>query len=97
MMTVVKPLNQEFQNEIIRKTGDLKSVREMAKAFDHEVAKEGGQMINTEEANAKRSKEDPGVKRISRPWCYSTQSNTPSHTADRSQMPNRRICIGCGT
>ena len=54
MMTVVKTSNQELGNKIIKKHGDLKSVRETAKAF--EVAKEGSQMINTEEADAKKVK-----------------------------------------
>ena len=52
MMTVVKTPNQEIRNEIIRKNGDLKSVRETAKAF--KVPKEGGQMINTKEIQGSR-------------------------------------------
>ena len=39
MMTVVKTSNVELRNEIIRKNGDLKSVRETFKAF--EIASEG--------------------------------------------------------
>lgn len=57
MMTVVKTLNQKLQNEIIRKNGDLRSVREMAKAFDYEEAKEGSQMINTKEAITEKREE----------------------------------------
>ena len=53
MMTAVKTSNQEIRNEVIRKNGDLKSVRKTAKAF--EVPKEGIKMINTKEAVAKKS------------------------------------------
>ena len=43
MLTVVKTGNNELRSEIIRKNGDLKSVRETAKSF--EVASEGRQMM----------------------------------------------------
>ena len=43
MMTVVKISNVELRNEIIRKNGDLKSVRETVKAF--EIASEGSKMM----------------------------------------------------
>ena len=39
MMTVVKTSNVELRNEIIRKNGDLKSVREMVKAFFSKTSK----------------------------------------------------------
>ena len=50
-MTVVKTSNVELRNEIIRKNGDLKSVRETVKAF--EIASEGSQMMN--EAHASKN------------------------------------------
>ena len=43
MLTVVKTDNNELRSEIIRKNGDIKSVRETAKSF--EVAREGRQMM----------------------------------------------------
>ena len=46
MLTVVKARNAELRNEIIRKDGDLKSVREIAKAYT--VAKEGSVMIDAD-------------------------------------------------
>ena len=52
MMTVVKTSNVELRNEIIRKNGDLKWVKETVKAF--EIASEGSQMMKSaEEEKAK--------------------------------------------
>jgi len=51
-MTLVQTGNVELRNEITRKNGDLKSVRETVKAF--EIASEGSQMMKSaEEKKAK--------------------------------------------
>lgn len=94
MMTVVKTENTELRNEIIRKNGDLKSVRETAKAF--EVANEGSQMIKRGEDGHSQAKDDPEVKRVSRPGRYSMRNKGTDRPADRSQAPDRPICTKCG-
>ena len=47
MMTVVKTSNVMLRNKIIRKNGDLKSVRETVEAF--EIASEGSKMMKNGE------------------------------------------------
>ena len=71
-MTVVKTSNVELRNEIIRKNGDLKSVRETAKAF--EIASEGSKMMkNGEEVNSQDTGE-PELKRVSTPGRFSMRN-----------------------
>ena len=53
MLAVVKTRNRELRNKLIRKNGDLKSVRETTKTF--EMAKQGSEMVmilRPEEVNA---------------------------------------------
>jgi len=47
---VVKTRNGELRNKLIRKNGDLKSVREIAKAF--EMAKQGSEMMAGDDSTA---------------------------------------------
>lgn len=65
MLTVVKTSNNELRNEIIRKNGDLKSVRETTKSF--EIASEGIQMTKGGDNIHSQAKDDPEVKRVSGP------------------------------
>ena len=82
MMTVVKTSNVELWNEIIRKNGDLKLVRETVKAF--EIASEGSEMMkNGEEVNSQDTGE-PELKRVSTPGRFSMRNKGPSRTADPS-------------
>ena len=94
MLTVVKTSNNELRSEVIRKNGDLKSVRETAKSF--EVATEGSQMMKGGDNVHSQAKDDPEVKRVSRPGRYSMRSKGPDQTAGRSQAQARSACTNCG-
>ena len=94
MMTVVKTGNVELRNEIIRKNGDLKSVRETVKAF--EIASEGSQMMKSAEEERSQVKSDPELKRVSTPGRFSMRNKGPSRTADQSQAQARSSCTKCG-
>ena len=58
MLTVVKTRNDELRGEIIRKNGDLKSVRDTVKYF--EVASEGDHMIKGGDNLHSQAKDGPG-------------------------------------
>ena len=60
MLTVVKTRNDELRGEIIRKNGDLKSVRDTAKSF--EVASEGNHMMKGGDNLQSQAKDGPEVK-----------------------------------
>ena len=94
MMTVVKTSNVELRNEIIRKNGDLKSVRETVKAF--EIASEGSQMMKSGEEDKSQDKGDPELKRVYTPGRFSMRNKGPSRTADPSQAQARPSCTKCG-
>ena len=94
MLTVVKTSNNELRSEVIRKNGYLKSVRETAKSF--EVASEGSQMMKGGHNVHSQAKDDPDVKRVSRPGRYSMRSKGPDETAGRSQAQARPACTKCG-
>jgi len=94
MMTVVKTSNVELRNEIIRKNGDLKSVRETVKAF--EIASEGGQMMKSAEEEKSQDKGDPELKRVHTPGRFSMRNKGPSRTADHLQAQPRPPCSKCG-
>ena len=94
MLTVVKTDNNELRSEIIRKNGDLKSVRETAKSF--EVAREGRQMMKGGDTVHSQAKDDPEVKRVTRPGRYSMRSKGPDQTAGRAQAQGRPGCTKCG-
>ena len=81
MMTVVKTSDVELRNEIIRKNGDLKSVRETVKAF--EIASEGSQMMKSGEEVNGQDTGNPELKRVSTPGRFSMRNKEPSSTADR--------------
>ena len=76
---MVKTSNAELRNELIRKKGDLKSVRETAKAF--EIAKEENDMIKSgckakddQEVHAMVNSE---VSKITRPGRHSMRNRAP--------------------
>ena len=94
MMTVVKTSNVELRNEIIRKNGDLKSVRETVKAF--EIASEGSQMMKSGEEVNSQDTGNPELKRVSTPGRFSMRNKGPSHPADPSQAQARPSCTKCG-
>ena len=83
MMTVVKANNVELQNEIIRKNGDLKSMRETGEAF--EIASEGSQMMKSAEEEKSQVKSDPELKRVYTPGRFSMRNKRPGRTTDHSQ------------
>ena len=85
MLTTVKTHNRELRNEIIRKDGDLKAVRELAKAY--EIAKEGNTMIVAE---ANNPKEEPEIKKITKPGRYSSRNK------DRGWPQGEQTCSKCG-
>ena len=74
MLTVVKTRNDELRGEIIRKNGDLKSIRDTAKSF--EVDSEGNRMMKGGDNIHSQAKEGP-EKRISRPGRYSMRNKGP--------------------
>lgn len=76
MLAVVKTKNGELCSELIRKNGDLKSVREAAKAF--EMAKQGSEMMAGDNSTAQggeqqSAKDSNEVKKITRPGRYSME------------------------
>lgn len=76
MLTVVKTKNGELCSELIRKNGDLKSVRETAKAF--EMAKQGSEMMAGDNSTAQggehlSAKESNEVNKITGPERYSME------------------------
>ena len=83
MMTVVKTSNVELRYEIIRKNGDLKSVRETVKAF--EIEEEKSQV-----------KSDPELKRVYTPGRFSMRIKRPICITDPSQAQTRSSCTKCG-
>ena len=93
MMTVVKTSNVELRNEIIRKNGDLKLVRETVKAF--EIASEGSQMMKSGKEVNSQDTGNPELKRISIPGRFSMGNKRPSHTPDPSQAQARPSCTKC--
>jgi len=94
MMTVIKTSNVELWNEIIRKNGDLKSVRETVKAF--EIASEGSQIVKNAEEEKSQDKDDPELKRVYTLGRFSMRNKGPSRTADHSQAQARPPCSKCG-
>ena len=94
MLTVAKTGNNELRSEIIRKNGDLKSVRETAKSF--EVAGECSQMMKGGDTVHSHAKDDPEVKQVSRSRRYSMRSKDPDQTTGRSQAQARPACTKCG-
>ena len=96
MMTVVKTSNVKLRNEIIRKNGVLKSVRETVKAF--EIASEGSKMIKNEEEVNSQDTGEPELKRVSTPGRFSMRNKGPSRTSDPSQAQAqaRPSCTKCG-
>ena len=94
MLTVVKTRNDELRGEIIRKNGDLISVRDTAKSF--EVASEGNHMMKGGDNIHSQAKEGPEVKRVSRPGRYSMRNKGPDQPAGCSQAQARAACTKCG-
>ena len=88
MMTVVKKSNVELRKEIIRKYGDLKSVRQTFKDF--EIANEGGQMIKSGDDVSSYDKSDPELTRFSRLGRYSSKNLGPNLLADHCRY---RPCL----
>ena len=86
MMTVFKTSKVELRNEIKRKNGDLKSVRETCKAF--EIASEGSQMMKSAKEEKSQDKGDPELKRVYTPGRL-------NHTADHLQTQARPPCSKC--
>ena len=84
----------ELRNEIIRKNGALKSVRETVKVF--EIASEGSQMITSGEEVNSQDRGNPELKRVSTPGRFSMRNKGPSRTADPSQAQARPSCTKCG-
>ena len=93
MLTVVKTRNDELPGEIIRKNGDLKSVRVTAKSF--EVASEANHMMKGGDNLHNQAKDDPEVKRVSRPGRYSMRNKGPDQPADCSYAQARPACTRC--
>jgi len=71
----VKTSNVELWNDIIRKNGDLKSLRETVKAL--EIASEGSQMMKS--AEEEKSQDKGGV------WKTRTANSEQSRTANSEQ------------
>ena len=94
MLTVVKTRNEELRGEIIRKNGDIKSVRDTAKSF--EVASEGNHMMKGGDKIHSQAKEGPEVKQVSRPGRYSMRNKGPDQPAGCSQAQARPACTKCG-
>lgn len=93
MLTVVKTSNAEFCNELIRKNGNLKLVRETAKAF--EIAKEGKNMMKSGECKDKEdqqvhAKDKSEVNKITRPGQNRAPDRGTGNPATKS------VCTGCG-
>ena len=76
------------------KNGDLKLVTETAKSF--EVASKGSQIMKGGDNVHSQAKNDPEVKRVSRPGRYSIRSKGPDQTAGCSQAQARPGCTKCG-
>ena len=97
MLAVVKTKNGELRTELIRKNGDLKSVRETAKAF--EMAKQGSEMMADDNSTAQggeqqSAKDSNEVHKITRPGRYSMRNNRPESSTGR---PTTKLCCtGCG-
>ena len=98
MLTVVKTSNSELRNELIRKNGDLKSVRDTVKAF--EIAKEGSEIVTSgeckdkEEEHQVHTNQSKEVNKITRPGRYSMRNSTPDRaTGNPATKP---VCTGCG-
>ena len=98
MPAVVKMRNGELRNELIQKNGDLKSVRETAKAF--EMAKQGSEMMAGADSTApggeqQSAKDSNEVNRITWPGRYSMRNNRPESSIGR---PTTKLdCTGCGS
>ena len=86
MMTVVKTSNVKLWNDIIRKNGDLKTVRQTVKAF--EIASEGSQMMKSPEEEKSQDKGDPEFKRVSLTICRH-RSDRLAPSAGTRHMPTR--------
>ena len=91
MMAVVKTQNGEFRNEVIRKNGDLKSVRELAKAY--EIAKESREVINSQQKSAPKPEYEGEVRKVSGPGRYSMRSRGQAP----ANLPTHHSCTGCGS
>ena len=97
MLAVVKKRNGEVRNELIRKNGDLKSVRETAKAF--EIAKQRSEMMAGDDSTARggeqqSAKNSNEMNKITRPVRYSMRNNRPESSTGR---PTTKVCCaGCG-
>lgn len=96
MLAVIKTKNGELRNELIRKNGDLKSVRETAKAFD--MAKQGSEMMAGNDCTARGGdqqslKDSHEVHEITRPGRYSLRNNRPDHSSGR---PTAKLCCTGG-
>ena len=97
MLAVVKKRNGELRNELIRKFGDLKSVRETAKAF--EIAKQGSEIMAGDDSTARggeqqSAKNSNEVNKITRPVRYSMRNNRPESSTG---TPTTKLCCtGCG-
>ena len=97
MSTVVKTGNSGLRSEIIMKNGNFKSVRETAKSY--EVASKGSQIMNSVDTLHSPDKDNPEVKRVSRPGRHSMRSKGPDlpatcrrHGPD-SLAPIRQECM----
>ena len=90
MMTVVKTSDVELRNEIIRRNGDLKSVRGTVKAF--EISSKGSQMMKGGEEVNSQDTGNPVLKRVSTPGRFSMRNKEPNRTADPSQAQARPSC-----
>ena len=91
MMAVVKTQNGEFRNEVIRKNGDLKSVRELAKAY--EVARESKEVIDSQRKSAPKPEYEGEVRKVSGPGRYSMRSRGQAP----ANLPTQHSCTGCGS
>ncbi|PFX21298.1 Retrovirus-related Pol polyprotein [Stylophora pistillata] len=97
MLALIKTKYGGLRNELIRKNGDLKLVRETAKAF--EMAKQGSEMMVGDNCAARGGdqqslKDRHEVHKITRPGRYSMRNNRPDYSSGR---PTTKLCCSrCG-
>ena len=96
VLTVVDTGNAELWNELIQK-GDLKSVCEMAKAF--EIPREENDMIKGSECKDKDQRVCANnyskVSKITRPGWYRVR-NSVQNEGTGNRTTKKSDCIGCG-
>ena len=78
MNVIVKTQKRGCRNEVIRKKGNLKSVRELAKAY--EVAKESKEVIESQRKDVAKLECVGEVRKVSGPGRYSMRSQGQAPT-----------------